>query len=135
MERFFKLIQTSDEIEFFHPHPFSSDEALRICNYIGSDMYFGLLQDGHIIGYGMLRGWDEGYDVPSLGIVIHPSERGKGMGEFMMLKLHETARQKGTKEIRLKVYPDNSAAIHLYKNLGYVFRGFEQDQMIGILIL
>ena len=135
LERLFKLLQTSDEIKFFYPHPFSSDEALRICSYVGRDMYFGLFRDGHIVGYGMLRGWDEGYDIPSLGIVIHPDERGKGMGEYMMLKLHGAAKQKGAKEVRLKVYPDNSAAIQLYKKLGYVFRGFEQGQMIGILTL
>jgi hypothetical protein len=54
-----------------HPHPFDAEWTERICRYQGKDLYFGLLHDGAMVGYGMLRGWDDGYDVPVTRTVDH----------------------------------------------------------------
>jgi [ribosomal protein S18]-alanine N-acetyltransferase len=84
----------------------------------------------------MLRGWDEGYDVPSLGIAVHPESRGQGLGELLMHFLHCAARRKGAREIMLKVYKENTAAYQLYLRLGYRFDGEEQKgQLVGRLAL
>ena len=52
----------------FHPHPLTCEYAERICHYDGGDLYFGLRVYWRFLAYGMLRGWDEGFAVPSLGI-------------------------------------------------------------------
>lgn len=132
--RFFDMIRQNGDDEYFHPHPFDLETAKRFCRYKGKDLYFIQKFDGEISGYGMLRGWEEGYKIPSLGILIHPGLRGKGLGEKFMGFLHEQARKKGADRVMLKVYPDNKKAVSLYEKMGYVFSsGTESGQISGIL--
>ena len=72
---FFELIKNKKEDKYFHPHPFNKKKAEELVNYKGNDLYFLQTSENIICGYGMLRGWDEGYPVPSLGIIIHPDYR------------------------------------------------------------
>jgi len=127
----FAEIEANREITFFHPHPFSNLEAERLCNHTGSDHYCVILRSGRVLGYGMLRGWDAGYAIPSLGIYIRREARGKGLGKLLMLHLHTTALVSGAKRIRLKVHFKNEAARRLYEKLGYTFRASEGEHMIG----
>ena len=128
---FFELIKSKRDDKYFHPHPFNKKKAEELGNYTGKDLYFLQTNENEICGYGMLRGWDEGYPVPSLGIIIHPDYKGRGLGKKFMDILHDRARQKGAKQIRLKVYLENKSAIALYKNMGYVFCRHKQDQLSG----
>jgi len=93
--------------------------------------------DGNVVlAYGILRGWDEGYAIPSLGIAVHPDARGTALGELLMHFLHGAARQRGARRVRLKVYSDNLAARSLYAKLGYNFDSVVEDgQLIGTLEL
>lgn len=127
----FAEIQQSGEAALFHPHPFTDAEAERLCNYTGNDQYYALLYGEHILGYGMLRGWDEGYKIPSLGIFIRAEVRGQGLGHLMMLHLHAAARLRGATRIRLKVYQHNHAARRMYEQFGYVFEDKEGEQLVG----
>jgi ribosomal protein S18 acetylase RimI-like enzyme len=79
----------------------------------------------------MLRGFDQGYDIPSLAIIIHPEYRQMGLGMLLMSFLHAEARIRKVSRVRLKVYPHNTAACNLYKQVGYNFSGKEGDQLIG----
>ena len=132
---FFESIHTNGWDKYFHPHPFNKKKAQEICRYNGCDLYFIQTMEKEICGYGMLRGWDEGYKIPSLGIIIHPDYRCKGLGEKFMVFLHERAAKKGAKKIRLKVYPENSRAIHLYRKLNYSFLGKEKGQLLAFVEL
>ena len=131
---FFQHID-EDVSKHFHPHPLTADEARRIARYQGRDVYKALVENGRIVGYGMLRGWDAGYDVPSLGIAILPDRRGLGLGCYLMHVLHEAARNRGATKVRLKVYPDNASALSLYRSLGYQFDQMEAGQLVGFLDL
>jgi len=131
LARFFEAIQASGDDRLFHPHPFSAEEAQRRASYQGADLYYVLLQGEQVLGYGMLRGWDEGYAIPSLGIIIDRAARGAGLGLLLMQFLHAAARLRGAGKIRLKVYPDNTAAVALYRRLGYRFEGEEAGQWVG----
>ena len=135
LAEFFKDIKKSGDDKFFHPHPFTSDEAGRLAAYEGSDLYYVLSCGGVVLGYGMLRGWGEGFDVPSLGVIIHPQQRGEKLGRLFMDFLHMAARRRGAKRVRLKVYPDNEAALGLYKDMGYSFQEKEDGQFVGFVDL
>ena len=81
---FFNGISTDETIKnFFHPHPFTKEYAEKICSKKGikEDLYFVAKGNNEIIGYAMLRGWDEGYDIPSFGICVHPRHQRKGIGK------------------------------------------------------
>lgn len=128
---FLRTLEENGELRHFHPHPFSDEDLDKLCSGQGEDLYYVAIESDTVLAYGMLRGWDEGYIVPSLGIAVHPELRGTGLAKAFMLFLHMTARRKGADQIRLKVYPDNVRAVALYTNLGYVFQGMENEQMIG----
>jgi ribosomal-protein-alanine N-acetyltransferase len=132
---FFARLRAAGIEKFFHPHALSPQDAAARAAYSGHDFYCVMLQDDAVIGYGMLRGWDEGYTIPSLGIVIDPSARGRGYGRTLMNFLHDAARQRGATRIRLKVYLQNQTALQLYRSLGYVFQEEEDGQLIGSLAL
>jgi len=128
---FFRAFAAGPEHAFFHPHPMTDDEARRICAYAGRDLYYAACAGGRVVAYGMLRGWDEGFAVPSLGIAIAPASRGQGMARPFMAFLHAAAKQRGAAEIRLTVYGDNARAVELYRRLGYVFEPKNERELVG----
>ncbi len=135
MLAFLSALEGANETDFFHPHPFDDEAVERIIHRDGRDLYYILTNGEGVLGYGMLRGWDEGYAIPSLGIAIHPGARGRGLGKILMCFLHAAARLRGTKAIRLRVKRDNSKALKLYRDLGYIFHSEEDQYLVGLLAL
>jgi len=131
----FAHLQQKDAEKFFHPHPLTADEATARSNYSGRDFYCVMLEDDVVVGYGMLRGWDEGYAIPSLGIALDPSVRGRGYSRLLMNFLHDAARTRSATRVRLKVDSQNRPAIKLYRSLGYVFKPQTREELIGFLDL
>jgi ribosomal protein S18 acetylase RimI-like enzyme len=119
----------------FHPHPFSIQEATRLCNINSKDLYYVVMDRDNVAAYGMLRGWDEGYDVPSLGIYVSSDYRGLGIGKMFMQFLHCAAKNAGAKRIRLKVDRDNTPAVMLYDALGYKLEVLDDKQYLGFIEL
>jgi ribosomal protein S18 acetylase RimI-like enzyme len=120
---------------YFHPHPFDDAQARKIACYSGKDLYCVLVDGSVVLAYGMLRGWDEGFAIPSLGIVVASKFRGLGIARTVMGLLHLAARRRGAQRIRLKVYEGNAHAVALYRSLGYDFASREGDQLVGFLDL
>lgn len=136
LKELFGRISSDPAAASFHPHPFTPEEAYRRATYTGRDIYAVMSFEGQAIGYGMLRGWDEGYAVPSLGIYVVTDYRGSGAARLLMDYLHLTAKLKGAQAVRLKVYPDNERAFRLYKSLGYQFQDHaEKGQLVGLRAL
>lgn len=88
-----------------------------------------------VVAFGMLRGWQEGYETPSLGIAVRTSLEGHGYGKAMMAELERLARARGARSVRLRVHPDNSRAILLYKACGYLEAGLERGEVLMVLSL
>lgn len=124
-----ELFSDIDET-LFRPHPFTAEEAQRIANLSGRDLYALLVDGERPVAYGMLRGWDEGYAIPSLGIAVRTDAQGRGLGRLMMAYLHLAARARGAGEVRLRVHLDNVRARNLYESLGYVYRGEERSELV-----
>lgn len=112
---------------YFHPHPLTPDEASRIIAHDGRDLYVATES-----AYGMLRGWDEGYEVPSLGIAVHRDRYGQGHGRAMMAELHRLAMEHGAPSVRLRVHPENVRAIRLYLSMGYEDMGEERGERLMV---
>jgi ribosomal protein S18 acetylase RimI-like enzyme len=130
----FAALHAAGAERWFHPHPLTGAEAERLCAYCGRDVYAALVDGTRVVAYGMLRGWDAGYEIPSLGIAVHPAERGQGVGRTLMERLHEEARARGARQVRLTVYADNEPARRLYEELGYELEP-NGDELVGSLAL
>lgn len=100
----------------FHPFGFSRNELENVFRSIHKDLFYGVFKDNEqMIGFGMLRGWDEGYEIPSLGVLVDERMRGSGIGKHLVEYLVEIAKEHGANRIRLSVYEDNDRAISLYR--------------------
>lgn len=135
LQGFFLAVATPEERLFFAPHPFDQETVLRVCTHQGADLYYLMLFENRALGYGLLRGWDEGFDIPSLGITIHPEYRGRGLGKLLMSFLHAAARLRGSKKIRLKAHRGNGPALSMYQAMGYGFTSQEGAFLVGFLDL
>jgi ribosomal-protein-alanine N-acetyltransferase len=116
----FDVLKQHSFDRFFAPHRLDAQMARDLSRYVGDDLYTVLVEGDRVLGYGMLRGWDEGYCDPSLGIAIRPGEQGNGLGRLVMLHLHAAAVRRGARRIRLRVHKENGTAIALYQSLGYI---------------
>ena len=84
------------------------------------DLYFGAFVDSRLAGFGMLRGWDEGYAVPSFGVAVESAARGRGLGRGLLRFAIRAARGRGAPSMMLKVHVENPAR-HLYEAEGFHF--------------
>ena len=114
-------LASSNESDWFKPHPFNIEFINKIISDRISDLYYVMERNNIVIGYGILRGWDEGYIIPSLGIAIDKDFRGIGLGALLIHFLHSAARDRGSKHVRLRVSNSNVHAHNLYISMGYIF--------------
>ena len=136
-----QLLSIFSEIEitgmdtFFKPHPFTAQEAERICQYTGKDLYIGGFEGDSMFAYGLLRGWDQGCPNPTLGIYLCQDIRGKGLGRWFLNQLHRLAASWGSSHVFLTVRRENTRAISLYEKVGYVLENDGPEHLSGFLNL
>ncbi len=132
-KEFLARLQQAGIDKLFHPHAFTSEIAHKLCHRTGEDEYFILIEHERIVAYGMLRGWDDGYKIPSLGLCIDPAEQRKGYGTFMMHHLIAAAKSKNSPQIMLTVKMQNQVAIALYRKFGFEFTPLDNSTLKGLL--
>ncbi len=133
--RLFQALQKHGDDRWFHPFPLDAPTARRLARHDGADRYLVATRDGDVLALGMLRGWDEGFAIPSLGIAVDPKARGLGVGRSMMAALHAEARAADAWIVRLTVDRGNERALRLYEALGYRFEDPGADPLVGFLDL
>jgi GNAT superfamily N-acetyltransferase len=74
-------------------------------------------RDGEPVGLGNLGVRGEDAWIGGVGVV--PAARRSGIGEALMLALHEQARERGMRRVWLEVIVENTGAFALYEKLGY----------------
>ncbi|MBX9675348.1 MAG: GNAT family N-acetyltransferase [Methylotenera sp.] len=124
LKEFIKELDENGDSIFFAPHAVDSKTLDMIADKDNKDLHYLLVEGENILGYGLLRGWNEGYEIPSLGIAISPKARGNGLAKMLMQFLHIAALRKFSSKVRLRVLKSNAKAIKLYQELGY---SFEED--------
>jgi len=123
------LAEAGDD-RYFGPHPLTPAYARQLAEKQDRDEYHLLLRHGEALAYGMLRGWEEGFDTPFLGVAVHPAHRGQRLAEIVMRHLHGVAERRRASSVRLKVHDDNGSALALYRRLGYRPIGRAQGQLL-----
>lgn len=124
-------------VRYFHPFLFSSETAQHIACQPHQDKYYIALLNNQIVGLSMLRGWDEGFSVPSFGIMVDRRFHGQGIGKRLLEYTLEEAYKMNCERVRLSVYASNAGAIRLYESVGFredsrqqVMVGQEHDEKI-----
>lgn len=102
--------QRPEYTRFFFAFGFDADEIARVLAGRGRDVYMGLLLRGELAGFFMLRGWDEGYEVPALGTFISEQYRGRGLMQLTVELTKVICRLRGASRVMYKSHPDNAPA-------------------------
>lgn len=100
---------------------FSNREYEVIHNHVSTLL---LLKDGEPVVYGHL---DKDGDNVWLGIAVIESQKGLGLGKFMMRQLIELAYKNELSRLVLRVDKDNTAAFNLYCRYGFVVDNNDKD--------
>jgi ribosomal protein S18 acetylase RimI-like enzyme len=133
---FFQEISAPNYRQYFSPHPCDLETANTICRYQGNDAYFGAFSDEkqtQMIGYGILRGLDAGYEIPSLGVCVDEAFQGSGIGRALMKTLLEACKTRNVEIAMLKARDTNLVALKLYRSIGFEFTKKQDDYLIGYI--
>lgn len=104
----------------FDPFPLTADVAHRLAEHAGRDRCFGAFDPtGELVAMSMLRGWDEGFEIPSLGMLVDHEHHGRGIGGAVLDATIAAARGLGAGAVRLSVYATNPVAHRLYRGRGF----------------
>jgi [ribosomal protein S18]-alanine N-acetyltransferase len=120
LSRFLEKNNIAAIIRYFHPFPLTLENAFEISHNIQKDRYYLAYLGKEIVGLSMLRGWDEGYDIPSFGILVDYEHCHQGIGKQLTVFTLSEAQRLGCKKVRLSVYGSNSNALHLYESLNFL---------------
>lgn len=132
IDNFIEFIQKNNsDLNFFYPHDMSRESLNSMLEHKKKDIYKIVIHKDKIIGYGILRGWDEGFEIPSLGIIIDKDFRGIGLSKTLMRFLEVNAKLMSSKKIRIVVHKNNQIAYNLYRSLNYEFEVYNLDQLIS----
>jgi ribosomal protein S18 acetylase RimI-like enzyme len=118
--RFFEENDRPEVTRQFRPFPLTAKTAAGIVNAERTDFFCVAILDHRIVAFGMLRGWEDGYEVPSFGVLVDHRYQGRGLGRQMTEFCAREARHVGAQRVRLTVYASNRRAVHVYESLGFV---------------
>ena len=116
---FFEVNNTEATKKTFNPFPLTKEVAAHLLNTENKDLFFGAFIGGEIVAFSMLRGWNEGYNVPSFGIITADRVRGKGIGSRFTAWTVRWSDFIGCPSVRLMVYAENAHALSIYKKNGF----------------
>lgn len=105
---------------YFCPFPLNASSAKIIANYYGQDRYYLAIKKNQAVGFFMLRGWDEGFNIPSFGVMVDHRYQGQGIGRLLTKEAIVVAQELACPAIRLTVFASNKVAYSLYQKLGFV---------------
>jgi len=115
----------------FLPHAYDDASLVRYLERArsGQDRAYVVVDDNEeVAGYAFL--WEFDHAVPLLGIGFADAWQGQGLGEPMLRRLIEDAREAGRRGIELTTAVTNERALRLYLRLGFSLVG-EVDNVAG----
>ncbi|MBK9099388.1 MAG: GNAT family N-acetyltransferase [bacterium] len=124
---------TKDYSQYFVAFEFDIATIESILAKAKNDVYYGVFWGEELTGFYMLRGFDEGYSIPSYGVYISSRFSDKGLAALTLSHAISTCKFLGCKKLRLKVHTANTYALKQYVKFGFVETGF--DEKINNIIM
>jgi ribosomal protein S18 acetylase RimI-like enzyme len=122
LEELFERNAITTVTSMFDPFELSAERARAIATGTQRDRYYVAVRGARLIGFSMLRGFDDGFEVPSFGIFVDHESQGLGLGRRLTAWTIEQARRLACPAVRLSLYASNERAFSLYRSLGFIER-------------
>jgi sugar phosphate isomerase/epimerase/ribosomal protein S18 acetylase RimI-like enzyme len=103
----------------FHPFPMTRETAAELLQPGRQDHFFGAEADGQLVAFSMLRGWDEGFKIPSFGIFVDYEKQQCGVGRKLTEWTLRWMDLLKCPQARLTVSEGNAVAKKMYESLGF----------------
>ena len=110
---------------FFRPFGYDEASIATALAQTGQDIFTGLFWDQQLVGFFMLRGWNEGYEVPAFGILIDERYRGYGLEMAALDTAKVICRLRNVSRLMIKMHPDNISAKGVARKTGFIQTGVE----------
>ena len=127
---FFEANNLPDIVRYFRPFPLIAETAFNIVDQPHRDRFFIASKKGQIVGFSMLRGWDEGYTIPSFGILVDYRFQGQGIGNKLTKFTIDQAVKLNCEKVRLSVHLSNTVALKMYESFGF-YESSREKVMVG----
>jgi len=111
------------------------NNLLSIIEKKRKDLVWTIRFQNQISGIYFLRGFDEGYCIPSFGIYVMEKFSGSGIARFALNDAIQKVQSMQIKHLMLKVSKKNIRAYKLYTEIGFVFNRRCPDTGQDILYL
>lgn len=121
------LSQSTEYARFFRPFSFDADTIANVLANQREDVLMGLYWQEQMVGFFMLRGWNEGYDVPAFGILIDEKYRGCGLEMLSLETAKIICKLRGAPRLMIKMHPDNISSKGVARKTGFVQSGVEAE--------
>jgi len=105
--------------QYFTPFSFDVETLTELLTKKRLDLYFAIVKCKSVAGFYMLRGFDQGYEIPAYGVWIAPSFSGSGLALMTLNHAVVTCKALGCQAIMLKVHPNNLHAKAIYEKYGF----------------
>lgn len=117
--------QSPAYVRFFTPFSFDQDTIATMLAGLDQDVFMGICWQDNLVGFFMLRGWDQGYEAPSYGVLIDERYSGYGLTRLSLKMVKSICKLRRSPRIMLKVHPDNSIARALFEEARFVQTGVD----------
>jgi len=111
--------------KYFIPFEFDYESIKQVLLKMKLDQFFCIFVNNKIAGFYMLRGFDDGYKIPTYGVWISKDCSGMGLAKLTIRHAISFCKINGVDEIMLKVHPENIIAKKIYEKSGFVKKGID----------
>lgn len=104
---------------YFIPFEFDLEIISNKIKNLHRDSFWGIFIEDKLVGFYMLRGFDQGYEIPSYGVWISKEFSGKGLAKLTLQHAISYCKINRITELMLKVHPENLQAKKIYEDFGF----------------
>jgi RimJ/RimL family protein N-acetyltransferase len=108
-----------DYQQYFIPFPTGIKELEERLELVREDRYWGMWFESNLVGFFIMRGFDEGYQRPSFGVYIARAYSRKGLSGLALGYCMSWCRMNNIGAMMLKVHPNNRYARQTYERAGF----------------
>ncbi len=114
------LVEATDEyLKFAINFRSRADSLVHSIKKRSEDRWWGFKEGEQLIGFFMLRGFDEGYQRPAFGVFISEAHTGRGLARHAINHALDWCQTAGVKSIMLRVDPNHGRATAIYLQAGF----------------
>ncbi len=113
-------------LKYFTPFEISENGFNTVLSKAVLDRFFGVFVGTSLVGFYMLRGFDEGYKIPAYGVFISKKYAGLGLGSLTIQHAITFCKINKIRRLMLKVYPENVSAKMIYESFGFKSEGIDK---------